>query len=79
MIETVERAPTASGIVVQTFDTSEQDVLDSFLPMLPHVYAIGPLQSLLIHLSNDPLKSIRYSLWEEETECLHWLNSKAPI
>uniref|UniRef100_A0A7N2N580 Glycosyltransferase n=1 Tax=Quercus lobata TaxID=97700 RepID=A0A7N2N580_QUELO len=78
VIETVERAPMASGIVVQTFDTLEQDVLDGFLPMFPHVYAIGPLQSLLIHLSNDPLKSIGYSLWEEETKCLHWLNSKAP-
>ena len=78
MIKTAKRAPTASRIVVQTFDTLEQDVLDGLLTMFPHVYAIGPFQSLLNHLSNDPLRSIGYSLWEEETECLHWLNSKAP-
>ena len=78
MIETIERAPTASGIVIQTFDALEQEVLDALLTMFPHVYAIGPLQPLLNHLPNNPLKSIGYSLWEEETECLQWLNSKAP-
>ncbi|XP_050266575.1 7-deoxyloganetin glucosyltransferase-like isoform X2 [Quercus robur] len=78
VIETAERAPTASGIVIQTFDALEQEVLDALLTMFPHVYAIGPLQPLLNHLTNDPLKSIGYSLWEEETECLQWLNSKAP-
>ncbi|KAM3693581.1 hypothetical protein ACJW31_08G178500 [Castanea mollissima] len=78
VIETAERAPTASGIVIQTFDALEQEVLDALLTMFPHVYAIGPLQSLLNHLPNDPLKSVGYSLWEEETECLQWLNSKAP-
>ncbi|KAK7853156.1 7-deoxyloganetin glucosyltransferase [Quercus suber] len=78
VIETAERAPTASGIVIQTFDALEQEVLDALLTMFPHVYATGPLQLLLNHLPNDPLKSIGYSLWEEETECLQWLNSKAP-
>ncbi|KAK7850197.1 7-deoxyloganetin glucosyltransferase [Quercus suber] len=78
VIETAERAPAASGIVIQTFDALEQEVLDALLTMFPHVYAIGPLQPLLNHLPNDPLKSIGYSLWEEETECLQWLNSKAP-
>ena len=78
VIETAERAPMASGIVIQTFDALEQEVLDALLTMFPHVYAIGPLQPLLNHLPNDPLKSIGYSLWEEENECLQWLNSKVP-
>ncbi|KAK4579436.1 hypothetical protein RGQ29_029200 [Quercus rubra] len=73
-----QRAPMASGIVIQTFDALEQEVLDALLTMFPHVYAIGPLQPLLNHLPNDPLKSIGYSLWEEENECLQWLNSKVP-
>ncbi|XP_059459406.1 7-deoxyloganetin glucosyltransferase-like [Corylus avellana] len=77
-IEGVESALKASGIVIHTFDTLEQEVLDALSPMFPRVYAIGPLQLLLNHLPNDPLKSIRYSLWEEETECLRWLNTKAP-
>jgi hypothetical protein len=78
VIEAVERAPTAAGIVVHSFDALEQEVLDALSPILPHVYAIGPQQLLLNHSPNDPLKSTGYSLWKEETECLNWLNSKAP-
>ncbi|XP_059450733.1 7-deoxyloganetin glucosyltransferase-like [Corylus avellana] len=77
-VEALERAPKASGIVVHTFDALEQEVLDALSPMFPCVYAIGPQQLLLNHLPKDPLKSTGYSLWKEETECLNWLNSKAP-
>ncbi|XP_059451813.1 7-deoxyloganetin glucosyltransferase-like [Corylus avellana] len=77
-VEAVEIAPKASGIVIHTFDVLEQEVLDALSPMFPCVYAIGPLQLLLNHLSKDPLKSIGYNLWKEDTECLNWLNSKAP-
>ncbi|XP_059449601.1 7-deoxyloganetin glucosyltransferase-like [Corylus avellana] len=76
--DAVERAPKASGVVVHTFDALEQEVLDALSPMFPCVYAIGPQQLLLNHSSNDSLKSIGYSLWNEETECLDWLSFKAP-
>jgi hypothetical protein len=78
VIEAVEGAPKASAIIVQTFDALEHEVLDALYPMFPRLYAIAPLQLLLNHSNNDPLKSIGYNLWVEETECLHWLNSKAP-
>ena len=73
-----ERAPSASGIIVHTFDELEQEVLHALSTMFPHVYAIGPLEPQLNHLSNDHLESIGYGLWKEDTECLNWLNSKAP-
>jgi hypothetical protein len=76
-IDGVESALKASAIVIHTFDALEQEVLDALSPMFPRVYAIGPLQLLLDHLPNDPMTSTRYSLWEEETECLRWLNTKA--
>ncbi|KAB1220339.1 UDP-glycosyltransferase 85A2 [Morella rubra] len=78
MFDIVERAPKASGIVIQTFDALEREVLNALSPMFPHVYAIGPLQLLLDQPQLGPLKSIGYSLWKEESECLHWLNSKGP-
>ncbi|XP_030952618.1 7-deoxyloganetin glucosyltransferase-like [Quercus lobata] len=79
VIEAAERAPKASGIVIHTFNALEKEVLDALSTMFTHVYAIGPLQPLLInHLPNDLLKSIGYNLWKEETECLDWLNSKSP-
>ncbi|XP_059452320.1 7-deoxyloganetin glucosyltransferase-like [Corylus avellana] len=77
IIEAVEKAPKASGIVVHTFDALEQEVLDALPSTFPCVYAIGPQQLLLNHSPNDPLESTGYSLWKEETECLDWLNSKA--
>ncbi|KAM4073226.1 hypothetical protein ACJW30_10G002000 [Castanea mollissima] len=73
-----ERAPSSSGIIVHTFDELEQEVLHALSTMFPHVYAIGPLEPQLKHLSNDHLESIGYGLWKEESGCLNWLNSKAP-
>ena len=78
LIETAKRAHEASKVIVQTFNMLEQEVLDALSTMFSHVYAIGPLQPLLNQLPNDPLESIGYSLWKEETHCLNWLNSKAP-
>ncbi|KAF3953034.1 hypothetical protein CMV_021475 [Castanea mollissima] len=78
VIDAAERAPTALGIIVHTFNELEQEVLHALSTMFPYVYAIGPLEPLLNHLSNDHLESIGYGLWKEETECLNWLNSKEP-
>ncbi|KAL7192471.1 hypothetical protein ACSBR2_024330 [Camellia fascicularis] len=74
----MEEAYKASGIIFNTFDILEQDVLDAISAMFPHVYTIGPLQLLLNSTSDDGLKSISCSLWEEESECLQWLNSMKP-
>ncbi|PQP98824.1 7-deoxyloganetin glucosyltransferase-like [Prunus yedoensis var. nudiflora] len=71
----------AAAIVLLTFDTLEKEVLSalSSMPNIPPVYTIGPIESLLNQIPKDPLKnSVGYSLWKEETECLQWLNSKAP-
>ena len=63
LIEMTNRAPMALRIFIHTFGSLEQEVLDAFSTIFPRVYAIGPLP-------NDPLKSIGYSLWEEEIEYL---------
>ncbi|XP_021833303.1 7-deoxyloganetin glucosyltransferase-like [Prunus avium] len=78
--EAMDSVDKASAVVVHTFDKLEPHVLDAISSMPPPVYAIGPLQLLLNHLPKDPLnlKPMGYSLWKEETECLQWLNSKAP-
>lgn len=73
----VEGVHEASAVVVHTFDALEPDALSALSSMPPPVYAIGPLQLLLDQLPKDPLKSMGYSLWKEETECLEWLNTKA--
>ncbi|PQP93400.1 7-deoxyloganetin glucosyltransferase-like [Prunus yedoensis var. nudiflora] len=78
ILEVIGRLHKASAVVVHTFDALEPDVLDALSSMSPPVYAIGPLQLLLNQIPEHPLKSLGYSLWKEETECLQWLNSKAP-
>ncbi|CAN1224576.1 UDP-glycosyltransferase 85A3 [Linum perenne] len=40
------------------------------------VYTVGPMQLLLNQIKHTELDSIGYSLWEEEPQCLRWLNSK---
>ncbi|XP_050379385.1 7-deoxyloganetin glucosyltransferase-like [Argentina anserina] len=80
-LETAEGAHKVSAVIVHTFEALEPDVLEAFSSsrsMLPPVYAIGPLQLLLNQIPEYPLKSVGYSLWEEETECLQWLTGKAP-
>ncbi|CAL2248989.1 unnamed protein product [Prunus armeniaca] len=75
--EGTDRAHEASAVVLHTFDALEPDVLDALSSMLPHVYTVGPLQLHLNQIPEHPLK-MGYSLWKEETECLEWLNTKAP-
>ncbi|CAL9013439.1 unnamed protein product [Prunus brigantina] len=77
IMEETDRAHEASAVVLHTFDALEPDVLDALSSMLPHVYTVGPLQLHLNQIPEHPLK-MGYSLWKEETECLEWLNTKAP-
>ncbi|KAB2610775.1 7-deoxyloganetin glucosyltransferase-like [Pyrus ussuriensis x Pyrus communis] len=48
----------ASAVVVHTFDALEPDVLDALSSMLPHIYAVGPLQLLLNQVPEDPLEAM---------------------
>ncbi|KAJ4705683.1 Glycosyltransferase [Melia azedarach] len=75
-----EELSKASTIVIHTFDALEQQVLDDLSSKFPNLFAIGRLQLLLnqIEEEDSQLKSIGYSLWKEETECLEWLDSKQP-
>ncbi|CAL2248987.1 unnamed protein product [Prunus armeniaca] len=78
-MEATDKVDKASAVVILTFDALEKDVMDALSSMLiPPLYTIGPIQLLLNQIPEDSLSPIGYSLWKEETECLQWLNSKAP-
>ncbi|XP_050380470.1 7-deoxyloganetin glucosyltransferase-like [Argentina anserina] len=79
VLDAMEALPKAEAVLLHTFDALEQDVVDALTSVVhPRFYSMGPLQSLLNHIPKHPLEPIGYSLWKEETECLQWLNSKAP-
>ncbi|EOX98750.1 UDP-glycosyltransferase 85A1 [Theobroma cacao] len=79
LLKEVERAYKASAIVLNTFDSLEQDVLDALSGvLLPPVYSIGPLHLLVDWIRDDESEDINSNLWKEQTECIEWLNSKEP-
>ena len=70
-----ERAPRASAVILNTFDSFEQ-VLDALSSMLPRIYTIRPLMLLADQIKDNNLESIGSNLWKEEPGCVEWLNSK---
>ncbi|OAY39570.1 7-deoxyloganetin glucosyltransferase isoform X1 [Manihot esculenta] len=75
----VEKASTASALILNTFDSLEQDALQALCAMYPHLYTIGPFQLLVDQIDDDDeLKLMGSSLWKEHSECLAWLDSKQP-
>ncbi|XP_065880323.1 7-deoxyloganetin glucosyltransferase-like [Euphorbia lathyris] len=75
-----ENVRNASGIICNTFDELEHQVLMHLSSILPNpIYTIGPLQLLLQnHREESSLNSIKSNLWKEQSGCLEWLDSKQP-
>lgn len=74
----LEEAVEASGIIVNSFETLEENILNAISKIFPKVYTIGPLQMLLNSTLNSESKSVKSNLWEEQLECLEWLDSMEP-
>ncbi|CAK8533440.1 unnamed protein product [Lathyrus sativus] len=76
--EAAERALRASAMIFNTSNELESDVLNVLSTVLPCVYAIGPLSSLLYQSPQNDLASLSTNLWKEDNKCLDWLESKEP-
>ncbi|XP_077213376.1 7-deoxyloganetin glucosyltransferase-like [Tasmannia lanceolata] len=72
------RSCRASGIILNTSDNLEHNVLNVLSSMLPPIYTVGPLSILCNEISDSRLKLIGSNLWKEEKECIEWLNTKEP-
>ncbi|WCJ29740.1 UDP-Glycosyltransferase superfamily protein [Euphorbia peplus] len=72
------RASEASAVIFHSFDALETESLNSVSSMFKRVLSIGPLQSLLDNICGDKYESIECNLWNEEAECIKWLDSKEP-
>ncbi|KAL7262594.1 hypothetical protein ACSBR1_000873 [Camellia fascicularis] len=78
ILDVAHNAHKASAIIFNTFDALEHDVLEGLSTMLPPIYTLGPLQSLLNQIPQNHLNTIGSSLWKEQHDCLPWLDSKEP-
>ncbi|KAJ6372039.1 hypothetical protein OIU77_002377 [Salix suchowensis] len=76
VIRDIDRTSRASDVIINTFDSFEQDVLDALSPMLPPIYTVGPLQLLVDQIPNGNLKNIGSNLWEDILSALNGLIQK---
>ncbi|KAL8243174.1 hypothetical protein R6Q59_009432 [Mikania micrantha] len=74
----IKKAKMASGIIFNTFDDLEHDILGSLASVFPPCYGIGPLHLLENNMADQTLTSIGSNLWKEDPECINWLDSKPP-
>ncbi|ERN14704.1 hypothetical protein AMTR_s00038p00223890 [Amborella trichopoda] len=67
------------AIILNTFEDLDKPVLDAMRERIGRpIYTIGPVVSFSQFESNDRLKSVSMSLWNEEDTCVGWLNDKEP-
>ncbi|XP_031377176.1 7-deoxyloganetin glucosyltransferase-like [Punica granatum] len=78
-IDAIKSGEEAVATVIHTFKALEQDVLNALSSLLrKQVYAIGPFSLLLEQIPEKErrAKNIHGNLWEENIECLQWLELK---
>nr|XP_043637218.1 UDP-glycosyltransferase 85C1-like [Erigeron canadensis]XP_043637219.1 UDP-glycosyltransferase 85C1-like [Erigeron canadensis] len=81
LLETAQAAHNVSYIIMHTFEELEARLVNEIKSIFPNVYTVGPLQLLLNQIKEKENKKTAfncYSLWNEEPECIQWLESKEP-
>ncbi|KAK3414146.1 hypothetical protein EUGRSUZ_I02656 [Eucalyptus grandis] len=78
--ESVNNAFKADGVILNTFDDLEGEVVLAIKAKYPQLYTLGPLPMLHQQLLPSPnsLESIQSSLWREDGGCLGWLDGREP-
>ncbi|RWR92432.1 7-deoxyloganetin glucosyltransferase-like protein [Cinnamomum micranthum f. kanehirae] len=74
--EEAQNAHKAWGVILNTYDELEYDVVEALKPMFSHLYTIGSLSTLTSQIPDKRLKSIESNLWKEDNDCLEWLDRK---
>ncbi|XP_027348399.1 7-deoxyloganetin glucosyltransferase-like [Abrus precatorius] len=76
--ESVNNAVKARGVILNTFEDLEAEVLEAIRDKYPQLYPIGPLQMLFKQFSNssNQLLSIDLNLWNEDAKCMEWLDKR---
>jgi hypothetical protein len=73
----------ARGLILNTFEDLESDVLDALRGEFPRVYTIGPLAAAMHRRAQQGQQqchghgSAGLSLWEEDSKCMAWLDAQA--
>ncbi|KAJ3695822.1 hypothetical protein LUZ60_001199 [Juncus effusus] len=73
-----QNALKAQGLILNTFDSLEHEILEALREKFPRLFAIGPLSLLVNKLHPSEVDSIGSSLWNEDATCLDWLDKHEP-
>ncbi|CAL4966944.1 unnamed protein product [Urochloa decumbens] len=74
-----QNARHAQGVIFNTFDALEQDVVDALRRIFPRVYTVGPLLTFArAQARPDAAAAIGGNLWKEDASCLRWLDTQRP-
>jgi len=69
-----QNARGARGLILNTYDALEQDVVDALRREFPRVYTVGPLPAFTPR--GAELDAIGGNLWKEDASCLRWLDAQ---
>ncbi|KAF0933079.1 hypothetical protein E2562_013822 [Oryza meyeriana var. granulata] len=72
-----QNARKARGLILNTYDALEQDVVDALRREFPRVYTVGPLPAFA-KAARGEVGAIGGNLWKEDTSCLRWLDAQQP-
>ncbi|KAI4325217.1 hypothetical protein MLD38_030634 [Melastoma candidum] len=78
MIEQISNCTKSSGIIVNTLQELEQDIIHGLEKIFPKIYAIGPLNLLVEDMPNEDRVELDSTMWTEDSDTLAWLDSKTP-
>ncbi|PIA52099.1 hypothetical protein AQUCO_01000172v1 [Aquilegia coerulea] len=77
-IEQIEIASKANGLILNTFNDLEDEVLDDIKSKFPQLYTIGPLSLLSRQMPETELTLFESNLWEQDMSCIEWLDKRDP-
>ncbi|EAY87578.1 hypothetical protein OsI_08989 [Oryza sativa Indica Group] len=75
-----QNARHAQGLILNTFDAVEDDVVDALRRIFPRVYTVGPLLTFAgaAAARRPEVGAIGGNLWKEDASCLRWLDAQQP-
>lgn len=66
------------GIILNTFDELESDVITALRHKFPRLYTLGSMSALVDRVASVESNPIHLSQWNDDTDCLGWLDNRKP-
>ncbi|XP_073006476.1 7-deoxyloganetin glucosyltransferase-like [Typha latifolia] len=75
-LKSVQKATCARGLILNTFDHLENEVMDPLKEVVPRLYNVGPLGMLLSQMEEDNMKETSLNMFKEDPDSVQWLNTQ---